>query len=224
MGDRLPLGEEHHTYTIIGRCHRTGRLGIGIATYSLAVCGYCPFIRTDVAALSTQAYASPQLGPLAFELLEEGRSPAQALEVLAKSDEHFGYRQIGIVDRDGAAAAHTGPNTRTWAGHVLGDGYVSMGNALAGPKVIEGMAQAFEASLAEDLDERLLLAIEAGRESGGQGDLWERSAGVMVNDRDWHLNVDLRVDAHDSAVDELRADDPPNTPLQEDWSKQQGIE
>ena len=43
------------TYTVIARCDRTGQLGIGIATYSLAVGGYCPAIRGGLGAVSTQA-------------------------------------------------------------------------------------------------------------------------------------------------------------------------
>ena len=180
------------------------------------------------------------MGPLALELLEAGASPVDALEKLAADDEHFDYRQIGIVDRDGRAAARSGDKTRSWAGHVLGDAYVSMGNALAGQRVVEAMAQAFERMPDENLDERLLRAIEAGREAGGQGHLRERSAGVMVHGGGRRLNLDLRVDAHDSAVDELRrvhdayvpytpyyemrAGEPHNTPLQEDWSKEHGIE
>lgn len=38
------------TYTIIGRCDDTGRPGIGIATYSLAVGGYCPHYRDERSA------------------------------------------------------------------------------------------------------------------------------------------------------------------------------
>jgi hypothetical protein len=32
-----PPGVEFHTFTVIGRCARTGRLGVGTATRSLAV-------------------------------------------------------------------------------------------------------------------------------------------------------------------------------------------
>ena len=39
------------TYTIVGRCARTGQLGVGITTYSLAVGGYCPAIRAGLAAV-----------------------------------------------------------------------------------------------------------------------------------------------------------------------------
>ncbi len=82
------------TYTIIARCPRTARLGITIATYSLGVGGYCPFVLTAIAAVSSQAYANPDLGPLALRLLGLGFSGAKdppnppAQDVWAR--QHFG--------------------------------------------------------------------------------------------------------------------------------------
>ena len=197
------------TYTIIGCCPRTGRLGVGIATYSLAVGSYCPSVKAGVGALSTQANVNPGLGPLAIRLLELGHSPTRVLEELHADDGQIAYRQIGIVDRNGVAVAHTGEFTRTWAGHKLGDGYVSMGNVLAGEPVVEAIAAAFEAAEERELDERLLVALEAGRDAGGQQNaagehLTERSAGLIVHARQTYAELDLRVDVHDDAVTELR--------------------
>ena len=50
------------TYTVIARCAHTGQLGIGIATYSLAVGGYCPAIRGGLGIVSTQAFVNLKLG------------------------------------------------------------------------------------------------------------------------------------------------------------------
>ena len=47
------------TYTIIGRCPRTRQLGVGIATFSLAIGGYCPYVKADLGAVSSQASADP---------------------------------------------------------------------------------------------------------------------------------------------------------------------
>ena len=35
------------TYTVLGRCHRTGRLGIGIATFSITVGRYCYGVKSN---------------------------------------------------------------------------------------------------------------------------------------------------------------------------------
>jgi uncharacterized Ntn-hydrolase superfamily protein len=70
------------------------------------------------------------------------------------------------------------------------------------------MAQAYEAFAQESFERRLLRAIEAGRDAGGQvgneGHLTERSAALRVFGAYDHSELDLRIDLHDKAVDELR--------------------
>ncbi len=197
------------TYTVIARCAQSGQLGIGIATYSLAVGGYCPAIKGGLGAVSTQAFVNLKLGNLALRLLETGFSPAKALRELVDDDPHAAYRQLGIVAGDGAVAVHTGDRTRPWSGHMTGDGYLVMGNVLAGEAVLTAMAAAFERDSNADLDERLLATLEAGRDAGGQQTadgthLTERSAAVITHGHRDFGHMDLRVDAHDTAVDELR--------------------
>ncbi|MBT7977266.1 MAG: DUF1028 domain-containing protein, partial [Rhodospirillaceae bacterium] len=155
------------TYTVLAHCPRSGQLGIGIATYSLAVGGYCPAIRGSLGAVSTQAFVNLKLGSLALRLLEQGFAPTKVLAELMEDDPQIAYRQVGIVDASGATAVHTGENTRPWSGHLTGDGYIVMGNVLAGEVVLQAMAAAFEAASGEDLDERLLRTLEAGRDAGG---------------------------------------------------------
>ena len=229
------------TYTIIGRCSRTGRLGIGITTFSLAVGGYCPSIRSDVGAVSSQTYANPQLRGLAVRLLQSGLSPGEVLRRLEAQDPDFRYRQVGIVGVDGAGAAWTGSEARPWAGHVTGEDFVAIGSSLSGRDTVDRIADAFQEDPALELDERLLQALEAGRDAGGQSNLQgehlrERSAGLIVETPGDLVPLDLRVDVHEQAVDELRrihaayhpympyyelrASDPPNTPAQDVWVRQ----
>ncbi len=195
------------TFTAIGACPDTGRLGIGIATYSLGVGGYCPFFERGVAVLSTQAFANPALGPLATAALRESPDPDRTLRLLVDRDEGFDWRQVVIAAADGRVAAHTGPHTRPWSGHITGEGFAVFGNVLAGEAVVEAMAAAWRA--ADDLPERLLAAIEAGRDAGGQASpdgtpLPERSAALIVRGADIVEDIDLRVDLHEDAVGALR--------------------
>ena len=198
------------TYTIVGRCPRTKQLGIGITTWSLGVGGYCPFIKSNLAALSSQAAADPRLGRLAMRLLELGYSPARVIEELRSNDLHFEHRQIGIVDRDGNVAVHTGASTRPWTGHVTGDGYIAMGNTSDSGKVVQEMGRVFEETDDLDLDERLLMSLEAGRDAGGQRAAHpesvnqDRSAALIVYEMEEYALMDLRVDAHSAAIQELR--------------------
>ena len=229
------------TFTAIGACPETGRLGIGIATYSLGVGGYCPFFERSVAVLSTQAFANPALGPQAVAALRETSDPQKVLGLLADSDEGFDWRQVVIAGVDGSIAAHTGPHTRPWSGHITGEGFAVFGNVLAGEATVQAMAAAWRERAEDDLPERLLKAIEAGRDAGGQAGpdgahLPERSAALIVRGADIVEDIDLRVDLHDDAVGELRrlwdtyrvylpyyalrARSPAETPPQDVWARE----
>src|SRR6266446_7822194 len=88
------------TYSIIARCPRTGRLGLGIATFSIGVGGRCEGIMAGVGICKTQAYTNRGNDPLAIELLAQGFGPAHVLGVLEQSDPNHAYRQIAILDRE----------------------------------------------------------------------------------------------------------------------------
>ena len=228
-------GIERNTYTVVGHCARTRRLGVGIATHSLAVGGYALKVQSNVGAVASQAYADPRLIPIAMRLLRTGFSAPEVIQELATSDQYYDYRQVGVADRDGGVAVHTGAETTSWAGHVVGDGFVTMGNCLAGEHVVHAMANAFSTSEEEDLEERLLRAIEAGRDAGGQQHpMKERSAALVVYELETYALIDLRVDVHDDAVTELRraygvykpyiplyyqlrVKEPHRTPPQDEW-------
>jgi uncharacterized Ntn-hydrolase superfamily protein len=196
------------TFTIVARCPRSGQVGIGIATYSIGVGLYCNGLRSNVGATMTQAFVNQDNNPLALRLLAQGFTPAHVLGELAANDPDVEYRQIAVIDREGRVAAYSGPKNRGYSGHQVGEGYVAMGNVLAGHHVVEAIAAGYEADQSETFERRLLRAIEAGRDAGGQvgndGHLTERSAAVIVYGAFDHAELDLRVDLHDNAVDELR--------------------
>jgi uncharacterized Ntn-hydrolase superfamily protein len=185
------------TFSIIARCPHSGRLGLGIATFSIGAGGR----REDI-------LAGVGNDPLAIELLAQGHGPAHVLQMLEQNDPDHAYRQIAIIDREGNGAAHTGSGTRPWSGHKIGAGYVAFGNVLAGPQVIDAIAAGFEAEPKAVLEFRLLAALEGGRNAGGQvgaqGHLTERSAAIRVVADPDYPDIDVRVDLHDDAVGELR--------------------
>jgi len=196
------------TYTILGRCERTGRLGIGIATFSITVGRYCHGVRAMTGVTVSQAFANETNNQLALRLLAQGFTAGSVLSHLKSNDPDFEYRQIGVIDRSGTAAAYTGPGTRGWSGHLAADNYVACGNGLVGPGVVEAIATGFKAKPDADLEERLLMGIEAGRDAGGQGTAAlhkpERSSALLVYSRYAYADIDLRVDLHATAVEELR--------------------
>jgi uncharacterized Ntn-hydrolase superfamily protein len=196
------------TYSIIGRCARTGRLGLGITTFSLAVGGRCEGIAANVGICKTQAFPNRTNDPLGIKLLAEGYLPARVMEMFAANDSEHDYRQIAIMDREGRVAAHTGSGTRGWSGHQIGAGCVGFGNGLVGPQVLSGLIDGFMTKPEDALEFRLMRALEGGRDAGGQGDAHshrpERSAAIKVVDRLDYPDIDVRVDVHPTAVEELR--------------------
>ena len=197
------------TYSIIARCPQTGRLGLGVASYSIMIGMYC----SDVAHANTGVsitLGSPNPGnnALARRLLAQGFTSPQVLGQLIGNDLNSDYRQIGVMDREGNAAAHSGAMARPWCGQLVGKDYVAMGDMLAGPEVLDAIMKGYAADPAASLEARLLAALEAGRDAGGHVSngrrLPERSAAVIVAGIFDYSDWDLRVDAHDNAVEELR--------------------
>jgi uncharacterized Ntn-hydrolase superfamily protein len=196
------------TYTILARSTETGEIGIAIATYSLAVGSLCPALAGGVGALSSQAFVNPILRRKGLDCLREGRSAKETLAALMTMDPQIEFRQLLVLDNKGAAAGFSGPRTRPWTGHLVGPGYIIGGNVLASERVLEAMAEAFEDSGSDELELRLMEALEAGRDAGGQsgatGHLPERSAVLLVAGIVPDEALDLRVDLHGDAVTQLR--------------------
>ena len=198
-----PPGVEFHTFTVLGRCARTRRLGVGTSTRSLAVGARVPHVRAHLGAVAIMAIADARLGYQALRLLEMGLKAPAVIEELVRTDPYAEYRQLGVVDDDGFSAARTGKMNRDWAGHRAGPDHVVLGNVLTSERVLDAMETAFLADADDDLEERLLRAIEAGRDAGGQHG-GQRSAALLVCDTKPFARVDLRVDVHDEPVGELR--------------------
>jgi uncharacterized Ntn-hydrolase superfamily protein len=155
-----------------------------------------------VGAVATQANVDVSFGPRALELLRGGASAPEALDRLTRTDADF--RQLGIVDAGGAAAAHTGPECMTYAGHAVGDQHACQANLMAGPEVWPAMSEAFAAAPGS-LTRRLLAALDAGERAGGDV-RGRQSAALLVVPAEgdpWEAIVELRVEDHPDPLAEL---------------------
>ena len=191
------------TFSIVARCPQTGMLGVAVSSKALATGGAVPYCRAGVAAIASQSFTNPYLGIDGLSLIEQGLTAERALDRLIESDRGRDLRQVAIVDRDGHTAAYTGASCIPWAGQVEGGGYVCLGNILAGEEVVKAMSQSFEMSADQELPERLLLALEAGQEAGGDR-RGRQAAGIHVVHTEEYPYCDLRVDDHPDPIPELR--------------------
>lgn len=153
--------------------------------------------------MATQATPNPFLAYDGLPLLVEGRSPEDVLSELLARDPGREVRQVGMVDRQGRSYAFTGSRTRDWAGHHTGPGYAVQGNRLVGPETLAAIVAAFDDSRNLDLVERLVRAIEAGEEAGGDRHGARSATVTVVGDQPYPL-WDVRVDDAEHPAVELR--------------------
>ena len=196
------------TYSIVARDSLTGDLGVGVQSKFLAVGAVVPYAKAGVGAVATQAFANTTFGPDGLDLLEQGKTAQDAVEILIQQDTAANRRQLGIVDAQGNAYAFTGAGCNPYAGHIIGKGYTVQGNILAGEEVLKAMSRMFEITPG-DLAEKILSALEAAEKAGGDR-RGKQSAALLVvregggyggfNDR----FIDIRVDDDSLPLAELR--------------------
>ncbi len=189
------------TWSIVAR-DASGAFGVAVATRFFAVGALCPYARSGVGALATQALINP-LYARGLDLLAEDVPPAEVIKSLTAPDDAREQRQLHMIDARGRIAAHTGSNCIDWCGHLMRDNFSVAGNMLAGPLVIEDTAAAYEKGGSLSFAERLIAALEAGEAAGGDK-RGKQSAALLIYTGEEYPALDLRIDDHDDPLKELR--------------------
>ena len=196
------------TFSIVARSTDGESWGVAVASKFLAVGSVVPAAVAQLGAIATQAHANVAYKGLALSHLDEGATAQVALDRLLDEDDGRDHRQVGIVDLDGKAASHTGAQCVDWAGGLTGEGYAIQGNCLAGPEVTAAMETAWLSGSETPFARRLLDALRAGDEAGGDKRGRQSAALLVVRDEAGYdagddIDVDLRVDDHAAPVPEL---------------------
>jgi uncharacterized Ntn-hydrolase superfamily protein len=193
------------TYSIVARDTASAELGVAVQSHWFSVGSVVSWARPGVGAVATQSVAEVAHGPNVLDRLERGMAAAQALAAVLATDAQARFRQLGVVDASGEAAAHTGDGCIPHARHVIDDGFACQANMMAGENVPPAMADAFRAH-GGDLADGLLAALDAAQAQGG--DLRGRqSAALLVvpaGGETWRRRFDIRVDDHPDPLGELR--------------------
>ena len=202
------------TFSIAAIDPRTGETGVAVTTRVACVGNAVPWVRAGVGAVATQAYTRTEYGHGLLDDLAAGMAPAEALRRRTAADTGAARRQVGVIAADGRSAQHTGSGTDPWAGQRAGPNYVTQGNLLVGPSVLEAVAGAFEASEGSPrhLADRLIEALAAGQAAGGDARKGRpQSAAVVVADarpgksrRPDKVTASINVCEHPEPVAELR--------------------
>ena len=203
-----------HTFSIAAIDPATGESGVAVTTRVACVGNGVPWVRAGVGAVATQATTRVEYGPSLLEHIANGASPEDALRQMLAADTAAVHRQVGVIARNGRSAQHTGSKAVSWAGHRAGKNYVTQGNLLEGPQVIEAVARAFEASEGQPrhLADRLIEALAAGHSAGGDARKGRhQSAAVVIADprpgrsrRPDGITANINVCEHPEPVAELR--------------------
>lgn len=191
------------TFSIVARCPRSGQFGVAAATAMPAVGKLLSHAAAGLGAVATQAQINPYLGLDGLKFLAQGSSAQQVIERLQHTDPAMALRQCAVVDRAGQVACWTGSECLPWAGSIDGEQFSVQGNRLAGREVLEAIVDAFQAHFERPLIERLIEAIAAGDQQGGDR-CGESSAAIYLVDTEEYPLWDIRVDHHPDPVSELR--------------------
>ena len=191
------------TFSILGHCPRSGKAGFCQATSTPAVGWRITEVVPGKGVVTVQAHGDYRQLQLAKRLMEFGHSPAKVLKELSEDDRYFQHRQVAVLDFHGNTAVNTGSKARPWAGEIAHPDHIATGNVLVGPHVVKAMSEAFLASAGEELEERLMRAVEAGRDAGGQEEGQTSCALVVWEKHDFPI-VNLRVDVAAEPVGEMR--------------------
>jgi uncharacterized Ntn-hydrolase superfamily protein len=199
--------ESISTFSIVARDSVTGELGIAVASRFFSVGSVVPWAKANVGAVATQSFANTSFGWRGLELLQEGATPVEALEILLRNDDDPERRQVGIVSFDGKSVTYTGSKCNPWAGGRSGPNYAIQGNILAGESVVTAMEKTFlgtEGTLAD----RLYAALLSGNEQGGDARGKQSAAMLIVKENAGYGGytdraIDIRVDDNPEPFKEL---------------------
>ena len=196
------------TYSIVAYDQDTGEIGVAVQSHWFSVGSIVTWAEAGVGAVATQSFVEPAYGPLGLELMRMGRTAPQALQALVSTDSGEAVRQVAMVDAQGHVAAHTGSNAIYAAGHQMGKHYSVQANLMDKATVWPAMAKAYENSKG-DLAERLLAALEAAQNEGGDIRGKQSAALLIVSaentGKQWVDRLfDLRIEDHPEPVAELR--------------------
>lgn len=181
------------TFSISGRCERTGMFGIAVSSSSPSVAARCAHVRAGIGAVSTQNVTDPRLGPKGLDLMASGLSAEAALARIVAEAPNIEYRQLALVDAAGGTASYSGAKTLGTHATARGNNVVAAGNMLTTTDIPQKMVDACEAAKDRHLGDRLISAMRAAIAAGGEEGPVHSMGLVMVDKVSWNV-ADLRVD------------------------------
>ncbi|MCP9199138.1 DUF1028 domain-containing protein [Gramella sp. GC03-9] len=197
-----------HTYSIVARDTITGEMAVAVQSHWFSVGPLVAWGRAGVGVVATQSFVNPAYGPEGLDLMENGMSAEQALTQLIEQDEGRAYRQVAFLDDTGSVSAFTGENCVEAAEHLTGKHFSVQANMMLNDEVVTAMARAYMQFDKYPVAERVMEALKAAQETGGDIRGKQSAALIVVGpektSKEWkEKKIDLRVDDHPEPVKEL---------------------
>jgi len=197
-----------HTFSIVARDSVTGEMAVGVQSHWFSVGPLVAWGRSGVGVVATQSFVNPAYGPNGLKLMEEGKSPSQALEELIAEDDGEAFRQVAFLDAKGRTAAHTGENCVESAYHHAGKNFSVQANMMLNDNVVPAMKKAFLENSELPLAERVVKVLQAAQDAGGDIRGQQSAALIVVGatkvKNSWEDKIiDLRVDDNPEPLQEL---------------------
>lgn len=172
------------TWSIIAVDRNTDEVGIAGASCTFDVSGIASVV-PGKGAIVVQAASNYFARMKGVDLMEEGATVEQVLNAM-QADEFTPQRQqygvITLQDVDGPLT-HSGAEISSWNGAQTAADVAVMGNLLVSQSVVEDAFIAFNNSRHLPLGDRLIAALTAGADAGGDnrcGEQKARSAFMML--------------------------------------------
>jgi uncharacterized Ntn-hydrolase superfamily protein len=187
------------TFSLTARCAETGMFGTVISSSSPAVAARCVHLRAKAGAVSSQNITDPALGQIGLDLLARGLAAQDVCDALVASTPFIAYRQLALVDASGRVASYSGSNTLGVHAVHAGEGVIAAGNLLANDQVPAAMVRSYQDNAGKSFATRLIAALRAGLDQGGEAGPVHSAGLCVVRDVSWPI-IDLRVDWSDSPI------------------------
>jgi uncharacterized Ntn-hydrolase superfamily protein len=177
-GPEPAAGTPAASLAILARDPLTGEYGVAAASNAPLIGLNLDFLDPDVGGVVVLGGPFLEINEKTLIALRDGLPPARAIAVGLATDPEPERRQVLAISAAGSAA-YTGKGLAGHAGDTAGDDFVAAGHNLgAGADVIQGMERSFAGSEGA-LADRLLAALAAARDAGGEKD-GARSAALLV--------------------------------------------
>ena len=197
-----------HTFSIVARDPATGEMAVAVQSHWFSVGSSVSWGEAGVGVVATQSFTNKSFGLRGLELLKQGKSPEQALEILLSDDEGRDFRQVAILDTKGRVATHTGSKCIDVAGHANGENFSVQANMMLNDKVVSTMEKAWKEKSGLPLAERMVEVLKAAQAAGG--DIRGKQSAVLLvvapeaSKTPWNDRlIDLRVDDDAEPIQEI---------------------